>query len=226
MSISNKLARTWVLGGLLALASSSAQEVYLINATSVPAISVTIDGRPFYPFFPQGLYTGGSATDRAAVVYQIKDLRGEKERSLTMNYQPRSRQALVIHGDFTPSADKNSRRHAAFPNVKLFPLDLTPPKDEPRLRYHLVNLIPNQTLRLLANPEPIDIPCGQILTLSGQKPLVTLTVQVADRHLPVLIHQRRVLRDCHLIFYETGAGASFIRFFTPIPAAGDEPEEE
>ncbi|MDR1190439.1 MAG: hypothetical protein LBK60_02075 [Verrucomicrobiales bacterium] len=206
--------------------SLSAQEVRLINATSVPEISVAIDGRPCYPRFSQGGYTGGSVTDSGAVVYQIKDLRGGKERALTVTFAPGSRQALVIHGDFSPSADKNSKRKNAPPNVKLFPLDFALKKDESRLRYRLVNLVPGQTLQLLAKPEPIEIPHGEILTLSGQKPTVTLTVRVTDRCIPVLIHQQGVLRDCVIIFYETGGGVDFIRFFEPNRAADGKAGEE
>jgi hypothetical protein len=221
----NKFSVILVMAILSLPAPDHAQDAQLINATSVPQIAVAIDGRLLYPNFPQGLYTAGSATDTARVVYKIKDLRGGSERTLTMDFAPGSRQALVIYGDFSPLANPSAKRKTTTPNVKLFSLDYALASDESRLRYRVANLIPNQIIRLLAEPEPVEIPPGQSFAIGGQKGMVTLQVQIGAEKIPVPIRQRQVLRNCDIIFYETGTGAAFIRFFEPGDDANGEPAE-
>ena len=201
-----------LLGGLSLL---PAQDVQFINAAAVPAISLAIDGKVLYPNFPQGLYTAGSATNTGKITCKIKDLSGGGARTLTMNFTPNSRQALVIYGDFSPLADQNSTRKTVTPNVKLLPLDYALAEHESPLRYRVVNLIPDRPLQLLNGDEVIDLPFEQSFAISGQKAIATLTARIGRKEIPVLIHQRQVLRNCDVIFYESGTGPAFIRFFEP-----------
>ncbi|MDR1145791.1 MAG: hypothetical protein LBK71_06620 [Verrucomicrobiales bacterium] len=225
MFIASKLS---VFAGWLALAPTvGAQAVYLINATGVPEIAVSVSGSALYPRFPQGLYTAGSATDSGTVRYQIQDPRSGRERTLTMAFPPGARQALIVHGDFSlPTAPARGRkRQAAPPNVRLLPLDCARPPGATGLRYRLVNLLP-APLRLVTQPEPLTVAGGGMLTVSGQPAVTTLTVEVSGSVMPVLIAQRRTLRDCDVIFYESGSGPAFIRFFEPSADSDAAAEEE
>jgi hypothetical protein len=220
-----KLINILVLCGVSSLASF-AQEVYLVNAASVPEIFVSIDGQPFYPHFPQGLYTAGSATHTEKVSYKIQDPPGGANRTLTASFAPHSRQAAVIYGDFSPLTEPRSKRKTSTPNIKLFPLDFALAKNESRLRYRVVNLLPEKTLRLTVGSDPVEIPFEQSFAISGQKSLATLTVRIGETSIPVLIHQRRILRNCDVIFYPDANGEiRFIRFFEPNPDANDESDE-
>lgn len=208
------------------LALLKAQEVQLINATSVAEISLSIDGRLLYPKFPAGLYTAGSASDSAKVSYKIQDPSSGKTCTLTANFSPHSHQALLFYGDFSPVTGSPSKRNSSVPNIKLWPLDYALAKNESRLRYRVVNLLPGQTLWLESDGELIEIPFEQKFSLNEQKPVVTLTVKIGGETIPVLIRQRRILRNCDIIFYPDYNGkTSFIRFFEPNPDTNDETGE-
>ena len=96
------------LGELPAQLAAQAEEapamasVQIINATSVPVLSLRINETLAYDTFSQGQRSGDAALPLLEATYEAEDrLSGTKAKSERITYAPGAYQSLVIVGDFS-----------------------------------------------------------------------------------------------------------------------------
>ena len=100
-----------VLMGLWPRVTAQAQgaaqtaSVQIVNATSVPVLSLRINGTLAYDTFPQGKKSGDAPLPLLEAVYEAEDKQsGSKAKSDKITYEPGAYQSLVILGDFSTTS--------------------------------------------------------------------------------------------------------------------------
>jgi len=150
----------------------------IMNAISVPAISLSVNGVDRYRDFAQGRMTGMFPLSGTTVKYTATNLaNGAKAESETIQYTPGA-QTLVIVGDFStdclpgelPSTTPTAPPEKPYsPNVlfKVFP-NGEPPKGS-TIRVQVYNAMPRTTLEFSGkSAQRQSIAPGQIAMLIGQ----------------------------------------------------------
>jgi hypothetical protein len=203
----------------------------IVNATSVPSISLGISGTnnpPEYPRFPQGSWIEGAPrTERTLrLLAWSQDGIPAADRTLVL---PARRQFLVVYGELCRN---NAGETLAFqepgkvdptgsraPNLQFrsYPVELVV-KDP--CHYRVVNAMPGKTLllfsparegrakRLLGVLTP-----GNSLLLTGQSPAVEWTAAIDGQEFPVSILQEGAAGNCIVPFFLKEGRPSFVRVF-------------
>lgn len=182
---SNKILLAILLAFGLGQASLRAQasavesgSLKIVNTTSVPAISLSIDEANDYPDFPQGKATGLFPISPSSVKYTAVNLaNGARAESSSVQYTTGT-QTLIIVGDFStdcppgelPSGATTAPPEKPYPpNVlfKVFP-NSEPPKGN-TIRVQVYNAMPRTTLEFSGkSAQRQSIAPGQISVLIGQ----------------------------------------------------------
>jgi len=189
--------------------------VQIVNATSVPEIALSINGKKSYPNFRQGLYTADGPTDQIEVEYTAQ-VSGKilVAKSQKIQFAPNRIQTVVILGDFStevppeqlPTSDSKSSppKKPYPPNVffRVYSHDQSEPPSAPRLR--VINGMPGKTLVFGSYGKPqikfILKPGGE-KELWDQPPTAEYFVKIDGKTDDVLMRQEGLIRNAMLILY-------------------------
>lgn len=199
-------------------------QVQIINATSVPSISLSVNGKNSYPDFPQGLYTADAPIATLNARYRALDPKsGASVESAEFKYDANARQSLVILGDFSLSAAPGTLAQPgpkAPPPDKPFPPSVifrlyshsSEPGDSP-VRLRVLNGMPGKTLKFSSREETREILPGFDYEFKKQPPLYEYTAEVDGKPIPVFMRQEDVVRNAMVIFYLQNGEPAFMRAF-------------
>jgi hypothetical protein len=212
--------------------------VQIVNATSVPEVALSVNGQPFYPKFPQGLYTGDAPTELLRVRYTITEPKKGLTVETNLVFPPSKHSTVLITGDFTtnrpfvPLAEPLPGNALATnktppPYVVFTVLSHDLAEGEAPLRYRFFNGMKERSVRISApNDSPREILPGTMTVYSGQKPMVEFESMVGEVKIPVLIRQEGLIRNCLVVFYEKNGKPTFMRAFENHSSMSEKPPAE
>lgn len=205
--------------------------ITIVNATSIPAISLSTKGAespPEYPLFPQGAWIEGAPRTERTLRLRVSPQGAIPftDRQLSL---PAMRQFLVISGDFgrrEPSdmtapvhPSKEGRNIQSPPDFQCrsYPVELVV-KDP--CHYRVVNAMPGKTLLLFAparegRPRRLVgvLTPGNSLLLKGQPPAVDWLAMVDGKELVLSIGQEGAAGNCLIPFFLRDGKPDFVRVF-------------
>lgn len=197
--------------------------VQIVNATSVPSISLGLNGENHYPDFPQGLYTADAPTARLNVRYLATDIGTHLAAEETIQYKADKNQTLLITGDFStdcppeklpqPGEPKVMPPKPFKPNVQFRVLshDFSPGEE---LRYRFINAMPHKVLKLWLEEKFLaELNPGDEYVLTGQPPTVKYLAKIDDMPMPLFIRQEGTARNATLIVFLRDDKPAFLRAF-------------
>ncbi|MEM1158058.1 MAG: hypothetical protein AAF571_13485 [Verrucomicrobiota bacterium] len=196
--------------------------VQIVNATSVPEISLMVDQKMYYPKFPQGLYTGDAPTPKLKPLYTVTDLATNTQVDHQISYDSNTHQSLIITGDFqmvpaeeskTDATEEMSDESSVEPRVNFLLLSHDLSADEQPLRYRFHNGLVDQKIIINDGQNGQWLEPGRILNFYGQPMVKTFTATIGDKTHSVLIRQEGSARNCTVIFYEKAGEPVFMRAF-------------
>jgi hypothetical protein len=203
----------------------------IVNATSIPAISLSTKGAeapPEYPLFPQGSWIEGAQRTERTLSLRIspQGTIPATDRELAL---PAMRQFLVITGDLgrrgpsditAPVHPSKEGRNVQSPpdfQCRSYPVELVV-KDP--CHYRVVNAMPGKTLLLCTPPREgrprrlvSVLAPGNSLLLKGQPPAVDWLAMVDGKELVLSIGQEGAAGNCLIPFFLRNGQPSFIRVF-------------
>lgn len=94
-------------------ASSTSVRVTIVNATTAPALSLSVtgtNGAPAYPFFHQGDWTSDPPFTNPVVDYAVRDTNGALLATQRVNYKLISKQYLLLTGDLSREGEPTRLR--------------------------------------------------------------------------------------------------------------------
>lgn len=199
--------------------------VQIINATSVPSISLSVNGRNDYPDFPQGLYTGDAPTEMLSVKYLATDKASNASiESDLIRYEPNKNYSLIIMGDFStdvppgqlpqPGVTYETPEKPYPPNVlfRVHSHDLK--TSESPVRLTVINAMPRKNLQFGISSTPKKhIAPGSELILSNQPASFEYEAEIDGEKIPVLMNQEGNVRNALIIFYLKEGKPAFSRAF-------------
>jgi hypothetical protein len=196
--------------------------VQIVNATSVPAISLRINNGLAYERFPQGLKSADSPTGALKVTYEAEDKQtGHRAKSAEITYKPGTNQSLVILGDFstdTPSGALRRPGRALADNNEQYPPSIlfhvfSHAATEAPVRLRVINGMPGKSLTFIAGHREIIIEPGNFAVLNGQPPLARYQAKADGEEISVLMRQEGLVRNAMIIFFLKGGRPAFMRAF-------------
>ena len=98
--------------------------VQIINATSVPMVSLRVNGENYYPEFPQGLYTADAPNPILNARYKVTDGTSRLSAEKEVAYEADAHQSVLLIGDFStgqPAAEFPQPDQVPVPGSKPFP---------------------------------------------------------------------------------------------------------
>jgi hypothetical protein len=192
--------------------------VQIVNATSVPVISLKINDNLAYDAFPQGQKSADAPVRVLEAVYEAEDKRtGSRAKSERIAYEPGAYQSLVILGDFAmpTRAPKQpgtaSEENKSAPNVLFKVLSHAATKSPVRLR--IINGMPGKSLTFAGGRNEIIIKPGDHAVLESQPPIAEYTASVDGASIPVLMRQEGLIRNAMIVFYLKNGQPAFTRAF-------------
>ena len=217
-----------VLMGIWPRVATQAQEtpetasVQIVNATSVPSLSLRVNNTLAYDTFPQGKRSGDAPVPLLEAVYEAEDKQsGSKAKSDKITYERGAYQSLVILGDFstTPSPSILSQRGSALisedgkhaPNVLFQVYPHTSSKAPVRLR--IINGIPGKSLTFANSKNEVIVRPGQCAVLESQPLTARYTAHVDGESIQLLMRQEGLIRNAIVVFFLKDGKPSFMRAF-------------
>lgn len=213
---------------------SPSVRVTIVNATSQPAISLSVTGtnRPVaYPFFPQGTWTAAAPVTNTEVHYLARNTNGATVAERTVRYRAVSSQILLLTGDLgtTGPSDRlpsvaplqNAATKPWPPNFQfhVYPWDKGGGKG---CSYRVVNGMPGKCVLLRipagggkAARQLALLAPGDGTLLQNQPPSVEWQVEIEGRVYPLPIRQEGTPRNCLIPFFLREGKPSIIRIFEP-----------
>jgi len=205
--------------------------VQIVNATSVPIIALSQNGKADYPDFPQGLRTADAPTNRIKVKYTAVDKQsGASADSPEIKYTPNANQSLVILGDFStsvppetfpqPGQPQSGSEKPFLPNVHFRVYKHTKGTVSDSVRLRVINGMPGKTLSFDIDGAATDQ--GQQFTLKpgeerdmlSQAPVSEYVAEIDGTTIPILMRQEGEIRNAMLIFFLKADGKpAFTRAF-------------
>lgn len=190
----------------------------VVNATSVPAISLSVNDANDYPDFPQGQMTGAFPIEASAVKYAAVNLaNGAKAESDTIRYATDSQQTLIIVGDFStdcppgelPSSQPSASPEKPYePNVlfKVFQHGVAP--QGKTIRVQVYNAMPRTALEFSGKTaERQALVPGQVVTLMGQPRPAFYQAVAGGETLNLTLSQTDVENQIVVFFLKSGKPA-------------------
>lgn len=215
--------------------SSSPQpqvRVTMVNATSVPTISVGTSGTNLpitYPDFCQGEWTANEALTNPEVHYVVRTTNGSIMGQKTIHYKPVSSQFLLLTGDLTTTgpAEKLSslgyqQETSGFqcaPNLQfhLFPYTLV--SSNP-CHYRIFNAMPGKMMTLKSvedkgksTKELALLTPGNSVLLVGQPESVDYDAEIDGQTYRLSIRQEGAEGNCLIPFFLREGKPDFVRVF-------------
>jgi hypothetical protein len=196
--------------------------VQIVNATSVPVLSLRINQTLAYDTFPQGKRSGDAAVPLLEATYEAEERQsGTKAKSERITYAPGAYQSLVILGDFSrtsapgvlrqPDSVLTGEEAGYPPNVlfQVYPHTLS--KAPVRLR--IINGMPGKHLAFVAAKNEVAIKPGECAVLEGQPARAQYTALVDGERIPLLIRQEGLIRNAIIVFFLKDGVPTFMRAF-------------
>lgn len=206
------------LGALAFAYSQAAPEttrVQIVNATSVPAISLKINENLVYPTFAQGMKSADGPVPVLEAVYEAEDKRsGSRAKSEKITYEPGALQSLVIIGDFSLApvpAGRPAGQNKPAPNVR-FEVFSHAAKIPP-VRLRVINGMPGKTLKFAGGGSEKIIKTGDHAVLESQPAVAQYSANVDGVSVPVLMRQEGLVRNAMIVFYLKDGQPAFLRAF-------------
>jgi hypothetical protein len=207
-------------------------KITIVNATCVPAISLSTSGTNHpvaYPRFPQGEWTANEPIQTTEIHYLARTLEGAPLAEKSIRFGPISAQVLLLTGDLSRSgpADK-------LPQVADNPVQISvkwPPNFQFHLypvefvckdpcHYRVVNAMPSKTLVLKTLPEKNRpsrqlglLAPGNSLLLTGQPPCIEWIAEIDGKAHPLSIMQEGAAANCLIPFFLRDGKPTFVRVF-------------
>jgi hypothetical protein len=205
-----------------AQATAEMTSVQIVNATSVPLLSLKINDTLAYDTFRQGTRSGDAAVPLLEAVYEAEDKRsGSKAKSDKITYQPGAYQSLVILGDFSATSPRTFLRQPASalgrehgkpsPNVLFQVYPHTPSKVPVRLR--IINGMPAKNLTFVNGKNEVVIRPGECAILESQPATAQYTAHVDGESISLLMRQEGLIRNAIIAFFLKDGKPTFIRAF-------------
>jgi hypothetical protein len=213
-------------------APSPEVRITIVNAMSVPVISLNTSGathHPTYPYFSQGTWTGNEAVKSTNMDCIVRDGKGLFVGEKKLSFQPVSSQVLLITGDLS----------TAWPSDALPQLGASPPPGlkpwTPNIQFHVypcstatndlcryrvVNAMPSKVLTLRASSSGNK--AGQQLSLLApgnsalllhQPPNIHWEAEIDGKIYPFDMEQEDQRKNCLIPFFLRNGVPSFIRVF-------------
>jgi hypothetical protein len=185
--------------------------VQIVNATSVPVLSLRINQTLAYDTFPQGKRSGDAAVPLLEATYEAEERQsGTKAKSERITYAPDAYQSLVILGDFSRTSAPGVLRQpdsvltgeeAGYPPNVLF-----------QVYPHTLSRAPGgcgSSTECRANIWPcackneVDIKPGECCS-GGQPARAQYTAVVDGERIPLLMRQEGLIRSMIIFFLRMG----------------------
>jgi hypothetical protein len=220
--------------------------IQVVNATSVPSISLEINGRLIFPDFPQGKVSGSPFVQGLNYRYKATNKAdGVSVNSQAITFKNLENQTLLLIGDFSDAAEEGTLPQPKPP----FPLEeestiSNPPSliyrtyfhqaalEKSPLQIRIINGMPRKILKLhLPNsPNTLDFLPGEEKELVGQPPVHKYFFEVDGKTIPVIMLQDSNPVNANIVFYLENNEPAFKRFFEstrrPEPDDYSEPTED
>jgi hypothetical protein len=196
--------------------------VQIINATSVPVLSLRINETLAYDTFSQGKRSGDAAVPLLEATYEAEDRQsGTKAKSERITYAPGAYQSLVIVGDFSRASAPGVLRQpdsvltgeeAGYPPNVLFQVyPHTSSKAPVRLR--IINGMPGKHLTFVNGKNEVAIKPGECAVLASQPATAQYTALVDGERIPLLMRQEGLIRNAIIVFFLKEGEPTFMRAF-------------
>jgi hypothetical protein len=215
------LMATWPRLTTQAQTTPEMTSVQIVNATSVPILTLKVNDTLAYDTFPQGKWSGDAPVRLLEAVYEAEDKRsGSKAKSDKITYEGGTYQSLVILGDFSTNSPTGSLRQPDGvlnsdgkhpPNVLFQVYPHTPAKAPVRLR--IINGMPGERLTFANGKNEVVVRPGECAVLESQPPTAQYTAYVGGESIPLLLRQEGVLRNAIIVFFFKDGKPSFLRAF-------------
>lgn len=186
--------------------------VKIVNATSVEAIDLSLNGDKFYPDFRQGQSTSDAPTRLLKVKYTAENKAAPAlAESEEVEYKPNANQTLVILGDFDVNVPPGTLRQPGPPPPKpekpyppsvLFRVYPHEKEDLPEaVRLRVINGMPGKILNFSGPDQKVTILPGEEKSLKGQHPVAEYVGVVGEISIPILMRQEGDLRNAMIVFF-------------------------
>jgi hypothetical protein len=202
--------------------------IQIVNATSVPSISLEVNGRMDYPEFPQGEFTADAPTQGLTYRYKATNKSdGAIVSAKPITYKNLENQTLLLLGDFSKETEEGKIPPIVNPanqeeTGKLFPPNLIfrvyshqEGASESPVRVRIINGMPRKMLRLKANASSsqTDLFPGDEKKLSGQPLVQVYNFEVEGKEFPVLMRQDANPLNANIVFFLRNNEPTYMRFF-------------
>ena len=198
--------------------------VQIINATSVPEISLSVNGSMSYPVFPQAILTSDAPIPLRDLRYVAVDKKsGARVESDVIKFQVDANQSLVIMGDFStmsPPGNLPQPEQPAAKPTKTYPPNVVfkvymhkKPGPDGMVRLRVINGMPGKKLTFAAGSDSREILPGGSAEFAGQPGFSTCQAQADDQKITVSTRQSGIVRDVMVVFYLKAGKPAFLRAF-------------
>ena len=198
--------------------------VQIINATSVPEISLSVNGSMSYPVFPQAILTSDAPIPLRDLRYvAVEKKSGARVESDVIKYQVDANQSLVIMGDFSTTSPPGNLPQLEQPGAK--PTKTYPPNvvfkvymhkkpgPDGMVRLRVINGMPGKKLTFAAGSDSREILPGESTEFTGQQVFSAYKTHVDDQQISVSTRQSGTLRNIMIVFYLKDDKPAFLRAF-------------
>jgi len=201
--------------------------VQIVNATSVPSISLEVNDRLDYPDFPQGELTSDAPTE--GLIYRYKATNKSDGIAVSpkpITYKNMENQTLLLIGDFSKGAEEGKMPQPVQEKILEEKLKQNPPNfiarvyshqksvSKPPVHLRVINGMPRKVLRFkLLNNAPIDLLPGDEKEFTGEPSVQLYSFEVEGRVIPVLMNQDANPMNVNIVFYLKNNEPTFKRFF-------------
>jgi hypothetical protein len=207
---------------LQAQAPGEIASVQIVNATSVPVLSLRINDTLAYDAFPQGKRSGDAPVPLLEVVYEAEDKQsGSKAKSDKITYEPGAFQSLVILGDFSTISPPGILRQpesaltdtgSKYPPNVLFQVYPHASTSAP-VRLRVINGMPGKRLEFVSGSNVFVIRPGDCAVLESQPAVAQYTAHIDGEAIPLLMRQEGLIRNAIIVFFLKDGKPSFMRAF-------------
>jgi hypothetical protein len=201
---------------LLAQEATPPAYLQIVNATSVPAISLNINGKETYPLLNQGDWIGSAPRQELNIRYKATDLAsGAKGEPESIRFKALEHQTLVILGDFStdvpagtlrqPDVAKSSTGETYPPNVifRVYSHNMGP--QDKMLRFRFVNGMPGLALKLSgASTKTETILPGNEVVLNGQPKPAIYVAEAKGRKMDITLVQKENINQTVVFYLKDG----------------------
>ena len=198
--------------------------VQIINATSVPEISLAVNGSMSYPVFPQAILTSDAPIPLRDLRYVAVDKKsGARVESDVIKFQVDANQSLVIMGDFStmsPPGNLPQPEQPAAKPTKTYPPNVVfkvymhkKPGPDGMVRLRVINGMPGKKLTFAAGSDSREILPGESTEFTGQQVFSAYKTHVDDQQISVSTRQSGTLRNIMIVFYLKDDKPAFLRAF-------------